>query len=615
MINFDCDVLVAGGGHAGCEAAAAAARVGAKTLLLTGDLNGLGRMSCNPAMGGIAKGHLVREIDALGGVMPEVTDKTAIQFRVLNRSKGFAVWSPRTQCDRLLYTIEMRKVMESISGLTIEIGSLTGIEIGKEGYPVGITDDGRKIFPKTIILACGTFLNGLLHFGEKKVKGGRFAEEPVGGLTESLNRLGFHSGRLKTGTPPRLDGKTIDYNLVQRQDSDKEPIFFSYRTTRPCLPQKPCWITHTNEDVHQTIKDGLDRAPLYSGQINGVGPRYCPSIEDKIVRFADKPRHTIFLEPEGLDTDLIYPNGFSTSLPEDLQISAIRKISGLQNVDVVQLGYAIEYDFFPPHQLKRTLETKLIAGLYFAGQINGTSGYEEAGAQGLVAGCNAAHQALGREHKLTLERDEAYTGVLIDDIITRGTDEPYRMFTSRAEFRLMLRLDNAEERLTEKAWQAGLISEEKRRYVQNRMFETSEIIAAMRNHRIKIENGDNVLISDLLKRPEYRIDDILNDLPEGIVQLINRHPRRFELLKHVEAEIKYSGYLKRQNFRAEELKRNRRRTIPQNIDYETIRGLSIEGREKLIKIRPEDLGSAANIPGITPADLTILLIHLKRFQG
>jgi len=475
-----------------------------------------------------------------------------------------------------------------------------------------ILEDGRALTARTIVLTCGTFLNGLMHCGENQTKGGRVGELPVIGLTKSLVELGFESGRLKTGTPPRLDGRTIDYGKTVRQDGDEEPIFFHWQSSKPYLPQLPCWITHTNIEVHEALKSGLDRSPLYTGRIEGIGPRYCPSIEDKIVRFADKQAHTIFLEPEGLTTDEVYPNGFSTSLPADVQEKAIRHIPGLENVRITRPGYAVEYDFFPPHQLYKTLETKLIKGLFFAGQINGTSGYEEAAAQGLIAGVNAAHRALESGKSLTLGREEAYIGVLIDDLITHGTDEPYRMFTSRAEYRLHLRLDNAGARLAGKGTEAGIISEDQLAWIELLEFQLQQIIEYLLSEKDSIGDGQMATCYDLLRRPEVNLIDLIKNRSNvsPILEILMKGGP--ELLRRVEAEVKYEGYLKRQEVRVQELIKNRSRSIPLTFDFGLVNGISTEAREKLRKVKPSDIGQAGNIPGVTQSDLAVLLIHLKK---
>ncbi|NQU05390.1 MAG: tRNA uridine-5-carboxymethylaminomethyl(34) synthesis enzyme MnmG [Calditrichaeota bacterium] len=613
--NRDFDVLVVGGGHAGCEAATAAARVGARTILISSNLWKLGEMSCNPAIGGIAKGHIVREIDALGGLMPQVADKTAIQFRVLNRSKGFAVWSPRSQNDRKLYALEITQLLQDYSGLQLLEGTVSKVVTDNHNSSTSVLlADGSSISATTIVLTCGTFLNGLMHCGDRQESGGRIGEPPVTGLSGSILELGIKTGRLKTGTPPRLDGNTIDFSQTERQNGDEYPIFFSTQTLEQTLPHRPCWITHTNKQVHREIESGLDRSPLYCGRIKGIGPRYCPSIEDKIVRFPDHKRHIVFLEPEGLDTDEYYPNGLATSLPVDIQLNALRKIPGLANVEITRPGYAIEYDYFPPHQLKSNLESKIIANLFFAGQINGTSGYEEAAAQGLVAGTNAALKALGETKTLTFGRDEAYIGVLIDDLITRGTEEPYRMFTSRAEFRLKLRLDNAAARLSEKGFLFGLISKEQHTKVQSYEQHVSEIIRFLHENRI-IDNGQSISLFDMLKRPNIELSSVLSHVNNTKILADDLATGESELYRRISAEVKYSGYLKRQELRVADLHRNMLKIIPDSFDFTHVKGLSAEGREKLLKIKPANLSQAANIPGMTPADLAVLLVYLKRKSG
>jgi len=619
------EVIIVGGGHAGIEASSASSRMGCKTALFSMDKYAIGRMSCNPAIGGTAKGHLVREIDALGGEMGKIADRSGIQFRILNRSKGTAVWSPRSQNDRKLYSQEAYKTVSSLSNLDIIEESVVEVII-ENFHIVGIkTANGNEYECKALILSNGTFLNGLMHTGLKSVSGGRFGEAPAVGITESLVKVGFDAGRLKTGTPPRLRKDSINWDVLEEQPGDDEPKPFSHFTDLsnfPYLPQLSCYITYTDNTVHKILEKGFEFSPMFTGRIKGIGPRYCPSIEDKIVRFSDKERHQLFLEPEGLDSDLIYLNGFSTSLPEDIQFEALRKIKGLENVEMVRPGYAVEYDFFPPHQVDSTLETKLVKGLYFAGQINGTSGYEEAAAQGLIAGINAALKIQNRK-EFTLKRSEAYIGVLIDDLVTKSTDEPYRMFTSRAEHRLLLRADNADRRLFKYGYEFGLIPEEVYRDLQRKEEMINVGIEFCNKTKIKfnllndflLSKGLNTVaspetISKIVKRPEINLSEVLkldNDNNLLSKKLLNNK----YILEQIEIEIKYDGYIKRQFETVEKMEKYEDFKIPINLDYSKIKQLSREGREKLSKMKPRSIGQASRISGVTPSDISILLIYLK----
>ncbi len=610
------DIIVAGGGHAGIEAAAAAARMGMQTALVTMNRQYIGKMSCNPAIGGLAKGHLVKEIDALGGVMGELIDHTGIHFKILNKSKGPAVWSPRAQADRLSYMEYASQYMHGIKNLTVLEGSVTGIDV-KKGKIVGAEIDFKeKIKCKALIIAAGTFLNGLIHIGMTNMSSGRAGEHHVAGLTENLAEHGFEYGRLKTGTPPRVHIDSIDYSKVEEQKPDDPPIPFSHKTEKIERPQLSCYITYTNETTHEHLRGGFDESPLYTGVIKSVGPRYCPSIEDKIVRFADKERHQIFLEPEGFNNNEIYVNGFATSLPETAQINALKSIPGLEHAKIIRLGYAIEYDFFPTWQIKYTLETKHVENLYFAGQINGTSGYEEAAAQGLIAGINAALKLKGEE-SFILGRDESYIGVLIDDLINKETLEPYRLFTSRAEFRLLLRSDNADLRLMEKGYALGLINDDSLRLLERKKNEIERLTEQLHEQRLTPEQVKKIIphttpvkqtvpANVLLRRPEVKIDDILK--AGGVSEQIAD-----DVKTDVEFSVKYEGYIKRQNEMVERFQRMENRTIPDNIDYMAIPSLSREAREKLDFIRPRSLGQASRIQGVRQGDLSVLMIYLEKY--
>ena len=620
------DVIVVGGGHAGIEAAVAAARMECSVALITMDRHAIGRMSCNPAIGGSAKGHLVHEIDALGGVMGLIADRTGIQFRILNKSKGPAVWAGRCQSDRKLYSEEAERVVSQVENLEIVEDSVVEA-IAEDKKITGVkTKSGKEIKCKALILSAGTFLNGLMYTGPDGVKGGRYKEPAAEGLTESLVKMGFEYGRLKTGTPPRLVKASINFDVLTEQPGDENPQPFSMRTPReefPYLPQLSCYLTYTSPEVHKILEKGFDRSPMFTGLISGAGPRYCPSIEDKIVRFADKPKHQLFIEPEGLDDPLVYLNGFSSSLPAEIQLEAMRKIKGLEEVEMARPGYAVEYDYFPPHQVDSTLETKLIEGLYFAGQINGTSGYEEAAGQGIVAGINAALKIQGRP-EFVLKRSEAYIGVLIDDLVTKSTNEPYRMFTSRAEHRLLLRQDNADRRLLKYGYEFGLVPKE----IYDELKEREVLIAKskefLKHTKIKPEAVNDILRSagtselkekteaeKILKRPEVELKELLrafDDKKYPIVKGILANPK---VIEQVEIEIKYEGYIERQKELIRKMEKLENMEIPLNFDYMRIHGISAEGREKLTKVKPRSLGQAARISGVSPSDISVLLVYLK----
>ena len=626
------DVIVVGAGHAGCEAATAAANMGAKTCLVTMDMNKIAQMSCNPAVGGIAKGQIVREIDALGGQMAKVTDATAIQFRMLNRSKGPAVWSPRAQCDREKFIWKWREILDTTDNLDLwqdQVEELLVEEYGGKKTVKGVrTIWGVDIMARCLIVTAGTFRNGLLHMGRKMIAGGRIAEPAVERFTESITRHGIKSNRMKTGTPVRIDRRSVDFSMMEIQDGEQDFHQFSFMSDKRVLRQLPCWTCYTNKDVHDTLRGGLADSPLYNGQIHSIGPRYCPSIETKLVTFPDKEQHPLFLEPEGETTNEMYLNGFSSSLPMEVQIEALRKIPALRNVKVYRPGYAIEYDFFDPTQLEHTLESKIVSGLFFAGQVNGTTGYEEAGGQGTIAGINAALMAgstEGDKKTFTLGRDEAYIGVLIDDLVTKGVDEPYRMFTSRAEYRILLRQDDADARLTKKAFELGLATNERYQWWMQKKDGIEEIISFCKNTHVRKEDINPALealgttplregckIADLVSRPQLNFETIGNIIP-SLREAIDRLPNRNEeIAEAAEIKMKYKGYIEREKMVAEKMRRLEDIKIRGHFKYSELTQLSTEARQKLEAINPETLAQASRIPGVSPSDINVMLVLMGR---
>lgn len=622
MFEKEYDVIVVGAGHAGAEAAAAAANLGSKTLLVTMNLQTIGQMSCNPAMGGIAKGQIVREIDALGGYSGIVSDKSAIQFKMLNKSKGPAMWSPRTQNDRMRFAEEWRMALENTPNVDFYQEMVSGLLV-EDGRAVGVkTSLGLDIRSRSVVLTNGTFLNGLIHIGDKQFGGGRAGEKAATGITEQLVSLGFESGRMKTGTPPRVDGRSLDYSVMIPQPGDEIPEKFSYSNTKALTHQRDCYMTHTSLLVHDLLREGFDRSPMFNGRIKSLGPRYCPSIEDKINRFADKDSHQLFVEPEGWNTVEVYVNGFSTSLPEDVQYKALKSVKGFGNVKFFRPGYAIEYDYFPPTQLKHTLETKLIENLYFAGQINGTTGYEEAASQGLMAGINA-HLKINEREAFILNRDEAYIGVLVDDLITKGTEEPYRMFTSRAEYRTLLRQDNADLRLTQRSYEMGLAKKDRLEKMEEKERKSNAFVDFFRETSFKPEEINPILegldsstvkqpdkMFKVFSRPKVTMDHMLQ--LEGVSEFVSDNNLDREVLEQAEIQVKYSGYIAKEKNNADKLQRLENIKIPKDFDYSKLKSLSYEAREKLKAIQPVTISQASRISGVSPSDISVLLVYMGR---